>query len=311
MPNPYETLGVTRDATADAIRRAYRKLAKTHHPDLNPGNAAAEARFKDIASAHALLSDPEKRARFDRGEIDADGHEAPPRRPSYRDYAEAAAGQRYAGAQANAQSSGWDPEDLESMFGSMFTEANRPRNQGPARGADANYTLTTSFLDAVNGTTTRLTLPDGATLDVKIPPGTEDGHILRLRGKGSPGRNGAPNGDALIAITITPHPYFTRDGQTIRLDLPITLTEAVLGGPIEVPTPGGAVRMRVPPHSDNGTTLRLRGRGVPGHGTTPAGDLYATLRITIGTPDEALETFLKSWKPTTPANPRQNMDTTP
>jgi DnaJ-class molecular chaperone len=311
VPNPYETLGVTRDATADAIRRAYRKLAKTHHPDLNPGNAAAEARFKDIASAHALLSDPEKRARFDRGEIDADGHEAPPRRPSYRDYAEAAAGQRYAGAQANAQSSGWDPEDLESMFGSMFTEANRPRNQGPARGADANYTLTTSFLDAVNGTTTRLTLPDGATLDVKIPPGTEDGHILRLRGKGSPGRNGAPNGDALIAITITPHPYFTRDGQTIRLDLPITLTEAVLGGPIEVPTPGGAVRMRVPPHSDNGTTLRLRGRGVPGHGTTPAGDLYATLRITIGTPDEALETFLKSWKPTTPANPRQNMDTTP
>lgn len=311
MPNPYETLGVTRDATADAIRRAYRKLAKTHHPDLNPGNTAAEARFKDIASAHALLSDPEKRARFDRGEIDAEGHEAPPRRPSYRDYAEAAAGQRYAGAQANAQSSGWDPEDLESMFGSMFTEANRPRNQGPARGADANYTLTTSFLDAVNGTTTRLTLPDGATLDVKIPPATQDGHILRLRGKGSPGRNGAPNGDALIAITITPHQYFTRDGQDIRLDLPITLTEAVLGGPIEVPTPGGAVRMRVPPHSDNGTTLRLRGRGVPSHGTTPAGDLYATLRITIGTPDEALETFLKSWKPTTPANPRESMDTTP
>ncbi|MBW4033844.1 MAG: DnaJ domain-containing protein [Proteobacteria bacterium] len=311
MPNPYETLGVARDASADAIRRAYRKLAKTHHPDLNPGNAAAEARFKDIASAHALLSDPEKRGKFDRGEIDAEGHEAAPRRPSYREYAEAAAGQRYSGGAAGGQAGNWDPEDLESIFGSMFTEANRPRNQGPARGPDAHYSLTTSFLDAVNGTTTRLTLPDGSTLDVKIPPATEDGHTLRLRGKGNPGRNGGPAGDALIAITVAPHKYFARDGQDIRLDLPITLPEAVLGGPIEVPTPGGAVRMRVPPHSDNGTILRLRGRGVPGNGTTPAGDLYATLRVTIGTPDEALEAFLRNWKPSTAADPRQTMETNP
>lgn len=311
MPNPYETLGVARDASADDIRRAYRKLAKIHHPDLNPGNAAAEAKFKDIAAAHALLSDPEQRGRFDRGEIDAEGHEAAPRRPGYREYAETATGQRYSAGSAGGETGGWDPEDLESIFGSMFTEANRPRNQGPARGADARYSLTTSFLDAVNGATTRLTLPDGSTLDVKIPPATDDGHILRLRGKGNPGRNGGPAGDALIAITVAPHQYFTRDGQDIRLDLPITLQEAVLGGPIEVPTPGGAVRMRVPPHSDNGTILRLRGRGVPGRGTTPAGDLYATLRVTIGTPDEALETFLRSWKPATAANPRQAMETNP
>jgi DnaJ-class molecular chaperone len=311
VPNPYETLGVARDASADAIRRAYRKLAKTHHPDLNPGNAAAEARFKDIAAAHALLADADKRGKFDRGEIDAEGHDAPPRRPSYREYADAAAGQRYAGGQAGSQTGGWDPDDLESMFGSMFTEGNRPRNQGPARGADARYSLTTPFLDAVNGTTTRLTLPDGGTLDVKIPPATEDGHILRLRGKGNPGRAGGPAGDALIAITVSPHRYFSRDGQDIRLDLPITLTEAVLGGPIEVPTPGGAVRMRVPPHSDTGATLRLRGRGVPGHGAVAAGDLYATLRVTIGTPDTALEAFLRDWKPADAVNPRQAMDTTP
>ncbi|MGC9268602.1 DnaJ C-terminal domain-containing protein [Acidiphilium sp.] len=309
MPNPYETLGVARDATPDAIRRAYRKLAKTHHPDLNPGNAAAEARFKDIATAYALLSDAEKRARFDRGEIDAEGHETP-QRPHYRDYAQAAAGQRYT-SQGGGPSAGWDPEDLEAIFGTMFNEANRPRNQGPARGADAHYSLVTSFLDAVNGTTTRLTLPDASVLDVKIPPATEDGHILRLRGKGNPGRNGGPPGDALIAISVTPHPIFSRDGQDIRLDLPITLSEAVLGGPIEVPTPGGAVRMRVPPHSDNGTVLRLRGRGVPGHGSIPAGDLYATLRVTIGPVDPALEAFLRDWKPATAHNPRQTMDSKP
>ncbi|MDD2877468.1 MAG: J domain-containing protein [Acidiphilium sp.] len=302
-------LGVKRDASADDIRRAYRKLAKTHHPDLNPGNAAAEAKFKQVGAAYQLLSDPEKRARFDRGEIDAEGHEAAPH-PGYRDYAQTSAGQRYraSGAPPGGASGGWDPEDIEAMFGSMFNKTGRGRAQGPERGPDEHYSLATSFLNAINGATTRLTLPDGRVLDVKIPHATEDGTVLRLRGKGGAGRNGGPPGDALIAVRVTPHAYFTRDGQDIRLDLPVTLSEAVLGGPVEVPTPGGAVRMRVPPHADNGTVLRLRGRGVPAHGKTAAGDLYATLRITIGKPDAALEAFLRTWQPEHPNNPRQAME---
>ena len=310
MPDPYETLGVKRDASADAIRSAYRKLAKTHHPDLNPGDAAAEAKFKQISAAHQLLSDPEKRARFDRGEIDADGNEAPPR-PRYRDYAQASAGQRYNGGRAD-QSGNWSSDDFESMFGSMFNDPGGPRRrQGPMRGADAQYTLAVGFLDAVNGATTRLTLPEGGTLDVRIPPGTDDGTILRLRGKGGPGHAGGPPGDALIAVHVTPHRFFTREGQDIRLDLPVTLSEAVLGGPVEIPTPGGPVRMRIPPGSDTGAVLRLRGRGVPGHGGTVAGDLYATLRLVIGKPDPALEQFLRDWKPQTQFNPRADMEVAP
>lgn len=307
MPDPYQTLGVARDASADAIRAAYRKLAKKHHPDLNPGNKAAEATFKQVAAANAILSDPEQRGKFDRGEIDADGNAAPPR-PRYRDYAQSGAGQRYA---SSAQSDGWDTDDIEAMFGSMFNQGGftSGRQQGPMRGADQHYTLPTAFLDAVNGATSRLTLPDGTTLDVKIPPGSDDATILRLRGKGAPGREAGPAGDALIALKITPHPFFIREGADIKLDLPITITEAVLGGPVEVPTPAGPVRMRIPPHADNGTTLRLRGRGVPAHGTTAAGDLLATLRITIGTADPALETFLRDWKPDPVPNPRATMHT--
>jgi DnaJ-class molecular chaperone len=176
------------------------------------------------------------------------------------------------------------------------------------RGRDEHFTLTTAFLDAVNGATQRLTLPDGRTLDVKIPSGTDDGHVLRLRGQGGPGRNGGPAGDAFIEIHIAPHRFFTRDGQDIRLSLPVTLAEAVLGGPVEVPTPGGPVRMRIPPHSDSGTILRLRGRGVPAHGKLPAGDLHATLHVVLGPPDAALEAFLRSWVPEHPHDPRAAME---
>ncbi|MDX5932067.1 DnaJ C-terminal domain-containing protein [Acidiphilium acidophilum] len=309
MPDPYETLGVARDASAEDIRRAYRKLAKTSHPDLNPGDAAAEGKFKQISAAHHLLSDPDKRARFDRGEIDAEGNEAPPR-PRYRDYAQADAGQRY-GTGGASTGANWNASDFESIFGTMFNDpGGRPR-QGPIRGADAQFTLAVGFLDAVNGTTTRITLPDGGTLDVRIPPATDDGTILRLRGKGGPGHAGGPAGDALIAVHVTPHRFFRRDGQDIRLDLPVTIAEAVLGGPVEVPTPGGPVRMRIPPASDSGAVLRLRGRGVPGRGNTPAGDLYATLSIAIGKPDPALEAFLREWKPATAFNPRAGMEAEP
>ena len=305
VEDPYKTLGVSRNASQEDIRRAYRDLAKQHHPDLNPGNAAAEERFKTVSAAYELLSDPEKRGRFDRGEIDAAGQERAPR-ASYRDYAEGEPGRRY--SRAGPQQGGWSAEDLGDLFGSLFGEDHRPGGKAPRRGRDEYYALTASFLDAVNGATRRLTLPDGRTLDVKIPPGTAEGQVLRLGGQGGRGVHGGPDGDALIEIHVAPHPYFERDGQDIRLELPVTLAEAVLGGLVEVPTPGGRVRMRIPPRSDGGRELRLRGRGVPAHGGRQAGDLFATLRLVIGTPDAALEEFLHNWKPEHPANPRRAME---
>ena len=157
------------------------------------------------------------------------------------------------------------------------------------------YVLQAAFLDAVNGATSRLTLPDGQTLDVKIPPGTAQGDVLRLRGRGQPGRQGGPAGDALIEIHITPHRFYRREGQDIFLDLPVSLNEAVLGAKVNVPTPRGPVAMTLKPHTDIGTELRLRGRGVPAHGKLPAGDLYVKLRVAIGPVDEKLETFLRTW----------------
>ncbi len=303
MEDPYKALGVARDASQDDIRLAYRNLAKQHHPDLNPGNAKAEERFKTVSAANELLSDPVKRGKFDRGEIDAAGQERAPQ-SSYRDYAEGEPGRRY--GRSGPQSGGWSAEDIGDMFGSIFNTDPRPK--APVRGRDEHYSLTTDFLDAVNGATKRLTLPDGRILDVKIPPGTADGQVLRLRGQGGGGGNGSPDGDALIEIHVLAHGYFSRDGQDIRLDLPVTLSEAVLGGPVEVPTPGGPVRMRVPPHSDSGTELRLRGRGVPAHGDRTAGNLYATLRVALGKPDAALEEFLRNWKQERPADPRRAME---
>jgi DnaJ-class molecular chaperone len=311
LDDPYKTLGVARDASPEDIRRAYIKLAKQHHPDLNPGNAKAEARFKTVSAANDLLSDPETRGRFDRGEIDATGQERRPPRPSYRDYAEGESGRRYDrdGPKPDGpRQSKWSAEAIHEMFSTMFTEDSQTGGNSPRHGLDEQYTLAADFLDAVNGATRRLTLPDGRTLDVKIPPGTTDGQVLRLRGQGRAGLNGGTDGDALIEIQIAPHKFFTRDGQDIRLVLPVTLSEAVLGGLVEVPTPGGPVRMRVPPHSDSGTELRLRGRGVSAHRGRAAGDLYATLRVVLGTPDAALEAFLGTWKQERPANPRQGME---
>jgi len=306
--DPYKTLGVSRDASQDDIRRAYHKAAKKHHPDLNPGNAKAEERFKAASAANALLSDPDKRGQFDRGEIDATGTEQA-RRPSYRDYADGEAGRRY--GQSGPQPSGWSTEDLGSIFGQMFNGGGRPGGKSNMRGSDERYSFTTEFLDAINGATRRLTLPDGRTLDVKIPTGTSDGQVLRLRGQGSAAGKGGVDGDALVEIHVKPHPYFKRDGHDIRLEFPVSLSEAVLGGPVEVPTPGGSVRMQIPAGSDSGARLRLRGKGVPMHGGHPAGDLYATLKVVLGKPDAALAAFLRDWKPEHPNEPRRAMETTP
>jgi DnaJ-class molecular chaperone len=301
----YATLGVARDASADDIRRAYRGLAKQHHPDLNPGNKAAEERFKAVASAYDILGDTDKRGRYDRGEIDAAGAEARPENPSYRGYAEGAPGARY------RQSAGAGPDmseaDLGDLFEDLFAGNREQRGNAPRRGRDQGFTRTIDFLDAVTGATKRLALPEGKGLDVRIPPGIEDGQTMRLRGQGSPGRQGAPAGDALIEIHITPHRFFRREGRDVHLDIPIILSEAVLGGKIMVPTPTGPVSMAVPPRSDSGARLRLRGRGVAAHGGQPAGDEFVTLKVVLGDADDALETFLRGWSAGHSFDPRRSM----
>ena len=295
--DPYEVLGVKRDADEAAIRAAYRKLAKRHHPDLNPGNNEAAERFKDINAANDILSDPEKRGRFDRGEIDAAGNETP-RGPTWRDFAEAAGREKYQGQ------SGFSPDDLSDILGAAFGARGGARGGGFAmRGADAQYTLTVGFVDAANGTTRRVTLPDGRTLDVRIPPGVRDGHILRLKGQGYPGHGDGPAGDALVEVAVAPHGFFRREGDDIVLDLPVTLQEAVLGTSLEVPTIKGRVRLTIPPGSGTGTRLRLRGRGVH------HGHQYVDLRVVMPPGDEPeLASFLKTWRPTHAVDPRAGLE---
>ncbi len=296
MTDPYQTLGVAKDASADDIRRAYRSLAKKHHPDLNPGSKTAEARFKDISGANDLLSDPDKRARFDRGEIDAAG-DPKPEPASYRRYADAGAGARYGNADAGG---------MGDIFADLFAQSNQ-RNTRPMRGRDAAYTLPVEFKDAITGVQRRITLPDGRSLEVRVPPGMEDGQTLRLRGQGGDGVNGGPAGDALIEVRVTPHPVFRREGDDVHLDLPVTVKEAVLGGRVTVPTVTGSVAMTVPRRSDTGAVLRLRGRGVPAHGDRPAGDQLVTLKLVLPNADDALEALLREWTPTDEADPRQDM----
>ena len=301
----YATLGVARDASADDIRKAYRALAKKHHPDLNPGNAEAEERFKAVAAANDILGDADKRARYDRGEIDETGAEAPPEHPSYRRYADGAQGQRYRQSAGDTMSE----EDFGDIFETLFRNGggNPGGGTGPRRGRDQQYTLTVDFLDAVAGATKRLTLPDGKGLDVRIPPGIENGQTMRLKGQGGPGRNGGPAGDALIEITIAPHAFFRREGRDIHVELPITVSEAVLGKKITVPTPTGAVAMTVPKHADSGTVLRLRGRGIPAQGSLPAGDELVTLKLVLGKPDAGLEEFLRAHPGDQDFDPRRSM----
>ncbi len=283
--DPYTVLGVKKDASQDEIQKAYRRLAKKLHPDLNPGNKQAEERFKEVSAAYDLLGDPDKRARFDRGEIDASGMERP-RQRYYRDFAEGGA---YASDAGFADFAGVD-DILSQMFGP------EGRANIRMRGSDAHYRLELDFLDAINGGKRQITLPDGSALDVNIPPGTRDGQILRLRGKGGPGMGGGPPGDALAEIEVRPHRIFTRKGDDIHVDLPISLGEAVLGGKVKVPTPSGTVTMTVPKWANTGTVLRLRGKGVPRIDGS-RGDEFVTLKVMLPEkPDPELEKFVAQWR---------------
>src|SRR5215831_1320461 len=300
---PYEVLGVKPDAGADEIRNVYRKLAKQFHPDLNPGKPEAEARFKAISAAYDLLSDPEKRARYDRGEIDETGQERPQR--SYRTYAEGAQGWRY---QPEGE---MDLSDLEDLFAAFGSAGRRGRGQAGegfrARGADRHFTLTIDFVTAATGGKQRLSLAPEEWLDVTIPAGVKDGQVLRLRGKGGPGFGGGPAGDALIEVHVAPHPLFRRDGDNVLLELPVSVAEAVLGARVSVLTVTGPVTMTIPKGSDTGRQLRLRGKGI--QKKTP-GDEIVTLNVFIGhSSDPELAAFLEKWVPQHPFDPRQGMPT--
>ncbi len=305
--DPYQVLGVDRTADAAALRRAYRKLAKTLHPDVNPGDKAAEERFKQVAAAYDLLSDAEKRGRYDRGEIDASGQERP-QNAYYRTYADAAEGESYHSSAGFA-----DMGDLGGVFADLFGRAGHQRAGGQKgfklRGADVRHHLAVDFLDAVNGTKTRITMPDGKALDLTIPPGLEDGQTLRLKGQGGPGIGGGPPGDAYVEVEVRPHRVFERQDHDIHLELPVTLGEAVLGGPVRVPTPSGTVALTIPAGSNAGTTLRLRERGVPRPKGGPRGDLYVRLKVVLPErPDPELEGFLRGWSAAHPYDPRVAME---
>ena len=293
MDDPYKLLGVERDASEATIQKAYRKLAKLHHPDLNPGKPEAEAKFKQISAANALLSDPEKRAAFDRGEIGADGTPQAPR-DFYRGHGDRAGRTKYQSEPS------FGDDDLESLFRNAFGQ--RSRGGFAMKGADLHFTLSVGFIEAAKGAVKRLTSPDGGPLDVTIPVGLKDGAILRLKAKGQPGVAGGPAGDALIEISVAAHPFFKRDGNDVIVDLPITIQEAVVGAKVRVPTIDGPINLTIQPRSNSGTRLRLKGRGIAG------GHQFVELRIVLSPSEEpALEAFLAGWTPVHPFDPRAGM----
>jgi DnaJ-class molecular chaperone len=300
--DPYAILGVKREATQDEVRSAYRGLAKKLHPDLNPGDKQAEEKFKQVAAAYDLLGDAEKRGRFDRGEIDASGAERP-RERYYRDFHGADAGEHAYSSGGGFADFAEDDDILAQVLG-----RGRGRSGLRIRGQDMHYRLPVEFMEAVNGATKRITMPDGTTLDVTIPAGTRDQQILRLRGKGGPGIGGAPSGDALVTIEVAPHRLFTRKDDDIHLDLPISLPEAVLGGKIDVPTPSGPVVMTVPKGANTGTVLRLRGKGAA-RADGSRGDEYVTLKIVLPEkPDAELEEFARRWQAGQSQKPREHLE---
>jgi len=298
MNDPYEILGVARAATPEEIKKAYLRLAKKLHPDLNPGDGHAEEKFKEVSSANDFLSDPEKRRRYDAGEIDASGAERPQRR-YYKDYAETS-GHRYETESGYADFAASD-DLLAELLRRRAQETRR------ARGVDLHYKLEIDFLDAVNGAKKEIVLPQEGALHVTIPAGIEEGQVLRLRGKGARSPGNGEAGDALIEVTVRPHHFFSRQGDDIYLDLPITLTEAVLGGEVKTPTPGGNVLLKIPKGSNSGTVLRLRGKGVSRG--DQRGDELVKLKVMLPTQPEAeLESFLSGWMPVTHYDPRQDME---
>jgi len=310
--DPYATLGVTKNATDAEIKKAYRKIARDAHPDLNPDDAKAEARFKAASAAYDLLKDTETRGKFDRGEIDASGAERQQRRQYYREYADAPGNPYRSGPQYGGPEGQVDPADI-------FAEFIRQQRQGggasgqqgfDAPGPDRRYSLEVSFLDAVNGGKARITLPDGGSIEVKIPEGTEDGQVIRLRGKGGAGYGNGPAGNALVTLTVQSHPTFSREGNDILVTLPIAIDEAVLGGKVEVPTIDGMVKLSIPKGASSGQVLRMRGRGAKTGGGKAVGDQRVALKIVSPAEvDAGLADFMAEWRKSHAYDPRKGMKT--
>jgi DnaJ-class molecular chaperone len=302
--DPYLELGVSRTASADEVRRAFRKLAKKHHPDANPGDKGAEEKFKRLSAAFDIIGDEDKRKKFDAGEIDADGHDVP------RGFSGGPFGGG-AGPGGGFRSADFDNVDLGDILGEMFgARGGRAGGAGfgggfpPQRGSDVRAKLDIDIEEAITGAKRRLAFSDGRTLEVSIPKGATDGQVLRLKGQGAPGRAGP--GDALIELALKPHPIFKRDtGDNLTMDLPVSVPDAVLGGKVEAPTPDGAVTLSIPPGSNSGSTLRLKGKGLPGS-VGQRGDLMARIVVTLpDKPDDALRAFAEQWRAERPYAPRR------
>jgi DnaJ-class molecular chaperone len=298
--DPYQELGVSRGASADDIRKAFRKLAKAHHPDANPGNKSSEERFKRVSGAFDLLGDPEKRKKFDSGLIDADGRE------TMRAYGGNPFDQGGGFNPGSFRSSEFENVDLGDILGEMFGGRGARRGTGrgfASRGSDVRAKLEIDLEDAILGAKRRIAFSDGRTLDVTIPKGATDGQVLRLKGQGAPGPAGS--GDALIELILRPHPVFRREGDTLEMDLPVSLPDAVLGGKAQAPTPDGPVSLTIPKHSNSGARLRLKGRGLH-DARGKRGDLFARLVVTLpDAVDAELEAFAERWRAERPYSPKR------
>lgn len=300
MPDLYTTLGVARTATPAEIKNAYRRLAKQLHPDRTKDDPKAADRFKTVSSAYAILEDEAKRAQYDRGEIDDEGN---PRMPGgFQPGSGFGFGNRPGAGGATFEFGGADPSDL---FSELFRGA-RARGGAeppfrPARGADRAYALTVPFEDAARLAPQRVALANGRTLDIKLPPGVEDGTQIRLAGQGDAGPAGA--GDAIVTLTVAPHPHFTRDGDDVRLTLPIRLTEGVLGARVRAPTVDGPITLTIPAGATSGRVLRLRGKGFH-RKSGGRGDGLVTLEISIPADDPDLRAFVETWTADAARNPR-------
>jgi DnaJ-class molecular chaperone len=303
----YQRLGLKRGASEAEIKKAYRSLAKQLHPDRNKDNPDAAKRFGEITHAYDLLSDKDKRARYDRGEIDEDGNPKMPFGSGYGGYSPGAGGAQPGGGPQgfeNFNFGGADAADLSDLFDGLFAQAGRGRGGGgpfsgfrqraraPQKGADVAYRLKVSFDDAVALKAQRITLADGKTIDLKLPQGLDDGTKIRLAGKGQEGPAG--RGDAIVTLEIAPHRFFTRDGANIRLELPVTLKEAVLGAKVKVPTPEGPVMLTVPKGTTSGKVLRLKGRGFTSK-SGKRGDQLVAIEIDVPADDAELQKFAEKW----------------
>jgi DnaJ-class molecular chaperone len=327
MRDPYEVLGVPRGASAAAIKSAYRKLAKKFHPDANKNDPKAAARFAELNTANEIIGDQDKRKQFDRGEIDAEG------KPRFQGFPGGGFGGGFSSGDPRGRAGGFEThtfrtgpgaggfggggfEDiLNSMFGAATARGARRGGAGAAGfefdpgtvalDLDLAVSMTVSLEEAVKGAEKRVRLPTGKELNVRIPAGVVAGQQIRLKGQGETAP-GHPPGDVLITVSIAPHPHFKVDGSDLRLDLPITLYEAVLGGKVRVPTIGGAVELSIPKNTSSGRIFRLKGKGLPKAGG--AGDLFVTTRIVLSDANDAdLEALMQKWRDARPYNPRSDL----